>query len=83
MLHIQSYSSGCITEALTSWLLPFHIRATGAEFPFHKSIIRSFMVYQGRIETNSLQLFAHLETSEWFSIISGIIFEINIVSEQK
>jgi len=30
-----------------------------------------------------LQLFAHLETLEWFSIIYGIIFEVNIVAEQK
>jgi len=33
------------------------------------------MVYQDRIDTNLLQLFAHPETTEWFSIISGIIFE--------
>jgi len=32
------------------------------------------MGYQDRIETNLLQLFEHLQTSEWFSIISGIIF---------
>jgi len=30
-----------------------------------------------------LQLFAHSETSEEFSIISVIIFEVNIVAEQK
>jgi len=41
------------------------------------------MAYQDRIETNLLQLFAHLESSEWFSIISGIIFEVKIVDEQK
>jgi len=41
------------------------------------------MTYQDRIETNLLQLFAHLESSEWFSIISGIIFEVKIVDEQK
>jgi len=40
------------------------------------------MVYQYRIETNLLQLFAHLGTSEWFSTIS-VIFEVNIVAEQK
>jgi len=40
------------------------------------------MVYQGRIETDLLQLFAHLETPEWFSIISGTVFEVNIVVEQ-
>jgi len=41
------------------------------------------MVYQDRIETNLLQLFVHPETSEWFFIISGIIFEVNIVADQK
>jgi len=41
------------------------------------------MVCQDWIETNLLQLFAHPDTSEWFSIISGIIFEVNIVAEQK
>jgi len=41
------------------------------------------MVYQDRPETNLLQLFRHPENSEWFSIISVIIFEINIVDEQK
>jgi len=41
------------------------------------------MVYQNRIETNFLQLFGKLETSEWFSIISGINFEVNNVAEQK
>jgi len=46
--------------------------------PFHNSIIGNFMAYQGRFETNLLQLFVHPESSEWFSIISGIIFELNI-----
>jgi len=41
------------------------------------------MVYQDRIETNLFQLFAQLVTSERFSIISGIIFDVNIVAEQK
>jgi len=41
------------------------------------------MVYQDRIETNLLQLAGHQEISEWFSIISGIIFEVNIIAEQK
>jgi len=41
------------------------------------------MVYQDRLEANSLQLFAHPENSEWFSIISVINFEVNIVAEQK
>jgi len=41
------------------------------------------MVSQDRIETNLLQPFAHPEISERFSIFSGIIFEVNIVAEQK
>jgi len=41
------------------------------------------MVYQDRIETNLLQLFAQQENSAWLSIISVIIFEVNIVPEQK
>ena len=41
------------------------------------------MVYHDRLETNSLQLSRHPENSEWFSIISGIIFEVDIADEQK
>jgi len=41
------------------------------------------MVHQDRIETNLLLLFAQQENSEWLSIISAIIFEVNIVAEQK
>jgi len=41
------------------------------------------MVHQDRLEKNLLQLFAHPERSEWFSIIYDIIFEVNIVAEQK
>jgi len=36
-----------------------------------------------RLETNLLQLFGNPENSEWFSIISVIIFEANIVDEQN
>jgi len=43
----------------------------------------NFIVFQDRIETNLLQLFEQQENSEWFSIISLIIFEVNIVAEQK
>ena len=46
----------------------------GTEVPFHHSITGNFMVYQDRIETNLLQLFAHPEISERFSIISVLIF---------
>jgi len=52
---------------------------TGAEVPFHNNVIGNFVVYQYRVETNLLQLFAHRETSEGFSIISVIIFEVNIL----
>jgi len=41
------------------------------------------MVYEDRHETNLLQLFWHPENSEWFSISPVIIFEVNIVGEQK
>jgi len=41
------------------------------------------MVYQDRLETNLLQLFAKQENSEWLSIISVIVFEVNIFAEQK
>jgi len=50
---------------------------------FHNSITGYFIVYQDRLETNLLQLSRHPENSEWFSIISVIIFEVNIVDEQK
>jgi len=43
----------------------------------------NFLVYHDRLETNLLQLFRHPESSEWFSIISVIIFEVDIVDEQK
>ena len=51
--------------------------------PFYKSIVCNFLVYQDITETNLLKLFAHTELSEWFSRISGIIFEVNIVAEKK
>jgi len=63
--------------------LLFKRRVTGTEVPFHNSIIGNFMVYQDRLETNLLQLFAHPENSEWFSAIYVIVFEVNIATEQK
>jgi len=57
--------------------------ATGTEMPFRNSIIDNFMVYQNRNETNLSQLSANTENSEWFSMISIIILEVNNVSEQK
>jgi len=61
---------------------PFTKGARGA-VPFYENVIGNFMVYQVLIETNLLQLFTHPETSDWFSIFSGIIFEVNIIAEQK
>jgi len=55
----------------------------GRRYLFHYSIIGNFLVCQDQIETNLLQLFAQQENSEWFSIISVNVFEINIVAEQK
>jgi len=54
-----------------------------AEVLFHNSTIGKLMVYQGRHETNLLQLFATSENSDWFSIISVIIFKVSMVAEQK
>jgi len=39
------------------------------------------MIDQDRLETNLLQLFAHTENSEWFSIIFVISFEVSIVAK--
>ena len=51
--------------------------------PLYESIIGNFMVYQDRLETYLLQLFAHPDTSEWFSIIYVTNFEVNNAAEQK
>jgi len=51
--------------------------------PFHNSIIGNCIVYQDRIETDLLKFCPHPENSEWFSVISVIIFEVKIVAEQK
>jgi len=39
------------------------------------------MICQDRLETNLLQLFAHTQNSEWFSMISVTVFKINFVAE--
>jgi len=57
--------------------LPFE---KGAQVPLYHSIISNFMIYQNRLQTNLLQLFAHSQNSEWFSMISDS-FELNIVAE--
>jgi len=37
------------------------------------------MVYQEHL----LRLFAHPENSEWFSIISAVILEVNVVAQKQ
>jgi len=39
------------------------------------------MICQDQFEANLLQLFARTKNSEWFSIISVIRFEVNIVAK--
>jgi len=53
----------------------------GSVFPWQYH--GNFMVYQCRIETILLQLFAHPDNSEGFSTISDNIFEVSIVAKQK
>ena len=48
----------------------------------HDIVIGNFMFYQDRLEANLLQLFAHPENSEWFSVIL-LLFLRSTVSEQK
>jgi len=48
---------GCMTVALPP--CPLKGGETGTQVPLHNSIIRNFMIYQNRLATNSLQLFAH------------------------
>jgi len=43
------------------------------EVRFHNKTICNFMVYKNGLETNLLQLFAHPQNSELFSISSAII----------
>jgi len=60
---------------------PFERGETGTQVPLHTSIISNFMIYQDHLEANLLQLIAHTYNSEWFSIISVISFEANIVAK--
>jgi len=55
-------------------------RITGAEVPFHDSIISNFMVFEDRLETNLLQ---YSRTQKIQNVFYVIIFEVNIVDEQK
>jgi len=56
---------------------------TEVEVTVHNSIICNFIVDRDRLLTNLLQLFAHSQDSEWFSTIFAIIFEDDIVAEQR
>ena len=55
----------------------------GADLIFQKRITGNLMVYQDRLEAYLLLIFAHQQISEWFSVISAIIFEVNIVAKKK
>ena len=41
------------------------------------------MVYEDGVETSLLQLYARPQNSDWFSIISVVIFEVSVADEQK
>ena len=41
------------------------------------------MAYQNRFEIDLLQLFEHPENWRWSSVISFVVFEVNIGAEQK
>jgi len=67
-----------------TWHFPllFERGSNGAQVPLNCSIINNFMIYQDRLETNLLQLFAHTENSERFSTLSVIIFKVHIIAER-
>jgi len=46
--------------------------ATGAQVSLHNSMMGTFMFCQDGLKTNLMQLFAHAENSEWFSITLSI-----------
>jgi len=58
--------------------LSFQMVVNRGEVPFHDNIINNFMFIK-----TELKLIVHPENSEWFSIIYVVIFEGNIVAEQK
>jgi len=83
-VRVEKYVQG--HRRMEAWLehcrlCPFKRGASGAEVPFHNSVIGNFMVYQDRLEINSLQLFGHPDRMIFYISIS--IFEVNIVIEQK
>jgi len=66
-------------------LLPlfFQKGGNGGGANFSSQYHREFYGQQDLVETNLLQLFTHTQHSEWFSTLSVIVFEVNIVAEQK
>ena len=56
---------------------------TRAAVPFHYRVVGNFTVDNDPLETTLLQLFVYPGSSEWFSIISAIDFEVNVVAAQK
>ena len=79
--HVYAESRGISSPAFPP--LPFQKGGNEGKMPFHNIIKDIFMVYQYQIEKNLLQLYVHPETSEWYSINSVILFEVNIIVEQK
>ena len=67
-----------MAEAFT--LCFFKREAMVAEKPVYNSIIGNFMVYQDRLKTNLLQLFADPKNTERFSIFS-VVCEASILAE--
>jgi len=66
-------------------LLPLFFQKGGKDGGgnFSSQYHREFHGYQDLVETYLLQLFTHPQHSEWFSTLYVIIFEVNIVAEQK
>ena len=66
-------------------LLPLFIQkgGDGDGANFSSQYHREFHGKQELVETNLLQLLTYPQHSEWFSTLSVIIFEVNIVTEQK
>ena len=67
---------------IASW--PFKMEATGAEVPFDNSITGYLTVYQDQLE----KIYCSFSPTQkiqnvFFFIIFVIIFEVNIVAEQK
>ena len=79
-----SYSQG---RAESGALLPLFFQKGGkrAGANFSSQYHRELHGWQDLVRTNLLQLFTHAQPqhSVWFSTLSAIIFEVNMVAEQK